>query len=243
MALAGSVVCYASWWRPILMHRPTTNRVPPGDVVIRTREGAFVLIRCTEEVARELYSGTEECKYVSSDRYYRAFMGLGMVLLMVSVVLLGNCGWNSQVLIGGSYILLNGMYWLVGLLPARSFWDLSRYEVRDVTRDDAQGADEVTAGKHQRDGTPSFTRTLWFAVRETKAGAWVTRSGAMPGTELWNKWLAEAVDEAKKGNREWNAVQRKNEIMKEHVDEAEQRAPLQEVQIPRRDTLPPRTSF
>ncbi|KAL2136432.1 hypothetical protein VTI74DRAFT_3665 [Chaetomium olivicolor] len=245
ISLAGTIVCYASWWRPILMNRRTTNKVPRGDVVIRTREGAFLLIKCTEEVARELYSGTEECRYVST-ALHRAFMGLGMVLLMVSVVLLGNCGWNSQVFIGGSYILLNGMYWLMGLLPQEYFWDLSRYHVEDVTPDDAKRADETTDPDDPREGTPSFTRTLWYAVRETKHGAWVERSGAMPGTEQWKEWLREAVDEAWKGNRTWEAVRRKNEIMKDAldgtsptglrhpVDEAEQRAPLAEVQPPRR---------
>ena len=234
ISLAGSVVCYASWWRPILMHRRTTNEVPAGDTVIRTREGAFVLIKCTEEVARELYSGTEECKYLSTT-FYRVFMGLGMVLLMVSVVLLGNCGWNSQVFIGGSYILLNGLYWATGLLPQRYFWDLGRYDVTDVTPDDARRAAETTNPDDPREGTPSFTRTLWYVIRETKRGAWVNRSGAMPGTELWKKWLREAVEAARTGNTAWEAVRRKNEIMKEDVDEAEQHAPLQEVQAPRRD--------
>lgn len=245
ISLASSVVCYASLWRPILMNRRTTNKVPRGDVVIRTRVGAFILIKCTEEVARELYSGTEECRYVSAE-YHRIFMGLGMVLLMVAVVLLGNCGWNSQVFIGASYILLNGLYWLMGLLPQRYFWDLSRYEVQDVTPEDAQRADETTDPNDPREGAPSFTRTLWYAVRETKYGAWVERSGALPGTDQWKDWLKEAVDEAWKNNRGWEAVRRKNEIMKESVDassptslrhpfdKAEQHAPLLEVQPPRR---------
>jgi uncharacterized membrane protein len=187
ISLAGTVVCYASWWRPILMNRRTTNKVPRGDVVIRTREGAFILIKCTEEVARELYSGTEECRYVST-KYHRAFMGLGMVLLMVSVVLLGNCSWNSQVFIGSSYILLNGLYWIMGLLPQEYFWDLGRYDVRDVTPEDARRADETTDPDDPREGTPSFTRTLWYAIRETKHGAWVERSGALPGTDQWKEW-------------------------------------------------------
>ncbi|KAJ4293850.1 hypothetical protein N0V88_005364 [Collariella sp. IMI 366227] len=186
ISLAGSVVCYASWWRPLLMNRRTTNKVPRGDVVIRTREGAFLLVKCTEEVARELYSGTEEC----------------------------------------------------------------RYDVRDVTPEDSKRADDTTDPDDPREGTPSFTRTLWYAVRETRHGAWVERSGAMPGTEQWKEWLTEAVDEAWKDNRQWEAVRRKNEIMKDALDgssptgmrhnhpadKAEQRAPLAEVQPPRRET-------
>ncbi|KAK3316288.1 hypothetical protein B0H66DRAFT_480109 [Apodospora peruviana] len=248
ISLASSVVGYASWWRPLLMNRRTTNKVPKGDVVIRTREGAFVLIRCTEEVARELYSGTEECQYVST-KYHRAFMGLGMVLLMVAVVLLGNCGWNSQVFIGGAYIFLNGVYWVMGLLPHEYFWDLSRYRCVDITPEDAKRADKPTS-EDPREGTPSFTRTLWYAIRETGRGAWVDRSGALPGTDQWKKWRDEAVRAAWRGERDWKAVKRKNDIMKEdldqtllepgvdgmmeRVDEAEQRAPLLEVQPIRR---------
>lgn len=234
ISLASSVICYASWWHPKLMNRPATNKVPPGDVVIRTREGAFVLIKCTEEVARELYSGTEECEYISN-KYHRVFMGLGMVLLMVSVVLLGNCGWNSQVLIGGSYILLNALYWSMGLLPQKLFWDLNRYLVDDVTPADAKNAhEEAGPNPDPREGIPSFTRTLWYAIRETKDGGWAERSGAMPATEQWKEWLKEAVGEAKKENRTWPAVMRKNLIMGSELDKPAQRVPLEEIQPPRR---------
>ena len=125
------------------------------------------------------------------------------------------------------------------------FWDLGRYVCEDITPEDARRAGEVT-GQDSREGIPSFTRTLWYAIRETKHGAWVERSGALPGTDEWKRWLGEAVREAKRRGGEgrgWGAVARKNEIMKEEVDEmrrrfgeegevdeAGQRAPLMEVQ-------------
>ncbi|KAI1157797.1 hypothetical protein F5B18DRAFT_138554 [Nemania serpens] len=214
MALASSVVGWASWWRPILMNRSHTNQVPAGDVIIRTREGAFLLIKCTEEVARELYSGTEECEYHVGGQAYRVLMGLGTFLIMVSVILLGNCKWNVQIFIGGSYIALNGLYWTMGLLPKRLFWDLSRYDFRDVTPPEAQNADKTTDPNDPREGVKSFTRTLWYAIRETKRTAWVRRSGAAPGTPQWQTWLAEAEVAAKAGNKRWPSVARKDEIMK-----------------------------
>ncbi|KAI5459280.1 hypothetical protein BGZ63DRAFT_360882 [Mariannaea sp. PMI_226] len=230
ISLTASITGYASSWRPILMNRKHTNEVPDGDVMIRTREGAFILIKCTEEVARELYSGTEECQYKVGGRTYRALMAIGTIILMISVVLFGNCTWNSQVFIGGSYIVLNGLYWGLGMLPRSYFWDLSRYEWRDVTPDDAKQADKTTDKDNQREGYPSFTRTLWFAIRETKRTSWVNRSGAAPGTEQWKRWLAEAEDAAKTGNRSWPSVERKDIIMKENVDRAAQHAPATEVQ-------------
>ncbi|KAK0641031.1 hypothetical protein B0T16DRAFT_335349 [Cercophora newfieldiana] len=216
MGLASTVTCYASWWRPLLMHRPTKNKVPQGDVMIRTREGAFLLIRCQEEVARELYTAREECQYVET-KYHRVYMGVGMVLLMVAVVLLGNCGWWSQVLVGGAYIVLNGVYWVMGLIPPKYFWDLSRYEMKDITPADAKDADKDGPSPDEHEGTPSFTRTLWYAIRETRHGAWVERSGAMPGTDQWKKWLAEATKAAWEKNRQWPAVKRKSDIMKEDL--------------------------
>ncbi|KAF5007660.1 hypothetical protein FDECE_6046 [Fusarium decemcellulare] len=236
ISFASSVVGYASSWHPILMNRKHTNEVPRGDVMIRTREGAFILIRCTEEVARELYSGTEECHYHVGGNTYRLLMALGTTLLMLSVVLLGNCTWNSQVFIGGSYIVLNGLYWGLGMLPRSYFWDLSRYQWRDITPKDALNADKVTDVNDQREGYPSFTRTLWYAIRETKRTGWVNRSGAAPGTEQWKKWLTEAMTNATRENRGWQSVARKDVIMKENLsadelfDEAAQHAPATEVQ-------------
>ncbi|KAH6887552.1 hypothetical protein B0T10DRAFT_72807 [Thelonectria olida] len=237
ISLASSVTGYASSWHPILMNRKHTNEVPKGDVMIRTREGAFILIKCTEEVARELYSGTEECKYQVGGRTYRALMAIGTILLMLSVVLFGNCVWNSQIFIGGSYIVLNGLYWGLGMLPRSYFWDLSRYEWEDVTPPDAQNADAKTNPNDQREGHPSFTRTLWYAIRETELTGWVGRSGAAPGTDQWKKWLKEAEENAKKGNRTWPSVERKDVIMKENLrhgdeDTAAQHAPAVEVQGP-----------
>lgn len=239
-----SLVGYASWWRPRLMVRPPhTTNVPPGDMLIRTREGAFMLIKCTEEVARELYTGTEDCEYHVGPKTYRFLMALGTMLLMVGVVLLGNTRFEAQVLTSGSYIALNGVYWLLGMLPRRYFWDLSRYEWKDITPEDAKNADKMVVDTRDNGvgGYPSFTRTLWFAIRETKTTGWVERSGAAPSTSQWRQWLKEAGENAHR-DRKWPAVSRKDEIMREsahgadsspggpEADSAAQHAPLREVQ-------------
>ncbi|KAI0594729.1 hypothetical protein F4775DRAFT_585978 [Biscogniauxia sp. FL1348] len=229
ISLASSVVGWASLWSPILMKRSHTNKVPKGDVIIRTREGGFLLIRCTEEVARELYSGTEECKYVVSGRSYRVLMGIGTFLLMVAVILLGNCKWKTQIFIGASYITLNGMYWAMGLLPKSYFWDLSRYDFKDVTPPEAKHAEEKTDPSDPREGWPSFTRTLWFAIRATQKTAWVQRSGAAPNTPQWNLWLREAEAAAEAAakaaengkTKPWPSVARKDVIMKMSDEEIE----------------------
>lgn len=238
ISVQASLVGYASWWRPRLMVRPPhTTNVPPGDMMIRTREGAFLLIKCTEEVARELYTGTEDCEYHVGPKTYRFLMAMATMMLMCGVVLLGNTRLEAQVLISGSYILLNGAYWLLGMLPRRYFWDLSRYEWEDITPQDAKNSDKVVnlgAENNGVEGYPSFTRTLWYAIRETKSTGWVERSGAAPSTPQWKRWLREAGENAHK-NRNWPAVSRKDQIMRENADGpdadlAAQHAPLREVQ-------------
>ncbi|KAJ1328107.1 hypothetical protein MN608_07443 [Microdochium nivale] len=219
IAFQSSVVGLASWWRPVLMKRSHTNKVPDGDVVIRTREGAFLVIKCTEEVARELYYGTEECDYHVGPVTYRALMAMGTFLLMATVILLGNCKWASQIGIAVSYILLNMLYWLLGMLPKRYFWDLSRYEVRDITPECALNAHTETNPRDQREGVKSYTRTLWWAIRETKRTAWVEKNGAAPITPQWREWLAEAERAAKNEEINWPAVARKDEIMKKSQEE------------------------
>lgn len=189
ISFASSIVGYASWWEPELMNRTSRSRVPPGDMIIRTREGAFLLIRCDEDVARELYIGTEECVYKVKTQKYRVLVAFGTFLLMVSVVLLGNCNFTMQAAIGVSYIVLNGLFWGSSLVEKGKFWDLSHYIWEDITPEDAANADEKqddTLG-----GKPSFTRTMWYAIRETRKTGWVKRGGAAPSTPQWGMYFSE----------------------------------------------------
>jgi hypothetical protein len=211
ISLASSIVGYASWWSPVLMKRTFKSKVPAGDVIIRNREGAFLVIKCNEDVARELYIGTEECQYYVGTQLYRILVGIGTFLLMVSVVLLGNCNFAMQAAIGASYIVLNGAFWGCSLIHKRRFWDLSNYKVEDITPKDA-----ALAHREQEDtveGRPSFTRTLWYAIRETKKIGWVKRGGAAPNTDEWDEWLKLAEQNAADGNKGWNAVETRETVV------------------------------
>lgn len=165
MSLATSIVGYASWWRPVLMVRARRDKVTAGDIVVRTQQGGFILVRCSDEVARELYAGTAECEYHVGDRAHKLLMALG--ISMVSIVLLGNVGCEGQTMVGESYILLNGASWLASMVSKEHYWDLSRYEWRDVTPRDARDADSTIDPKDTCDGFQSFTRTLLYVIRET----------------------------------------------------------------------------
>ncbi|KAF7864263.1 uncharacterized protein EAF02_010231 [Botrytis sinoallii] len=242
MSLASSIVGYASYWSPALMNRNNNVKVLSGDVVIRTREGAFIVVKCKEEVARELYNGTEECQYYVNTDPYRVLVGIGTCLLMVSVVLLGNCDFQMQISIGASYIVLNGAYWGVALMNKRRLWDLSSYKWKDITPEDAKGAN-LEQNADDVDGRPSFTRTLWYAIRETKKIGWVKTSGAAPSTPKWEKWLKEAETAAIERTEGWRAVHQKDAIVGESdsvpqaeaafKDTAVEHAPA--VQVPMQD--------
>ena len=243
ISLASSIVGYASWWSPVLMNRVFHSTVPDGDVIIRTREGAFIIVKCNEDVCRELYTGTEECSYYVTTKPYRFLVAIGTFLLMISVVLLGNCNFTMQCAIGSSYIILNGAFWATSLVHKSKFWDLSAYKWDDITPEDAENAHLYTRGNSTLEGKPSFTRTMWFAIRETKKTGWVKRSGAAPKTKRWDKWLKAAEDNAVGEVRNWKAVEMRERIIGEaestiptreapHEDSAEQHAPALEVPPP-----------
>lgn len=213
MCSASTLIGIASHWRPRLAARLTDIPVPEGDIVIRTREGAFVIIQCTEEIARELYIGPEECNYLVNDQWFKVLIGVGTLLVILSVLFLGNCSWTMQAVIAVIYIILNALYWAASLLPQKWLWDLSRYDWKDVTPGHLKGAHETGS-----DGVaPSYTRSLWYAIQATGEVDWVTISGAAPRTTAWENWLRLA--HANCGNRNWNAVAEKDRLMVEACSE------------------------
>ena len=214
MSLASILIGIASYWTPLLDRRPTKALVIEGDVVIRTRQGGFVIVKCTEEVARELYTGPEECLYMVGNQWFKVLVGIGTILVMISVVLLGNCNWTMQVVIVVIYTLLNGFYWAVSLLPKQWLWDMSRYNCEDITP-----VRMKNASKKGPDGImPSFTRSMWYAILATGTTKWVAVSETAPKTDAWEKWTKLAEENLE--NEEWDAVAAKNTLMEEFVHTA-----------------------
>ncbi|PKY05723.1 hypothetical protein P168DRAFT_280615 [Aspergillus campestris IBT 28561] len=201
MSLSTSLACLSSSWKPVLSARPTSAEVPPGDIVISTRNRAMVVVHCTEEITRELYSGTENCRYRLSDRPHRALLGTSTVLLMASVVLFSNCGWTMQTAIGVSYMILNILYWAVPLLmDRRDTWDMSRYVI-------SQRGAAFSPSRPKA----SFTQTLWYAVQETKRTEWVATGKLAPASPWWDRWLEEALANCE--NVAWDPVEAKDRWM------------------------------
>ncbi|CUS10356.1 unnamed protein product [Tuber aestivum] len=185
ISLTSTVIGLSNFWHPSLISRKQRTLVPPGDLVIRTRQGAFVIIKCREEVARELYTSTEECKYVVGDQVYRGLVGVGTFLLMCGVVLMGNCTWVMQAALGVSYILLNGLYQVAALLPTSWHWDFSRYTWEEIKDESSQ--------------QETYTQALWQAIKASGNTEWVRLTNAAPASGAWNTWLEEAQDHINAG--------------------------------------------
>lgn len=203
MSISTSLGCLSSQWRPMLTRRPVSSDVPPGDVVINTRAGAFVVVKCDEEITRELYGGVQTCNYVFSRWAHRVLLGFSTVLLMASVLLFSNCKWTMQAATAVTYIVLNIMYWAIPMvMHERDTWDMSRYNFRRCLDREPGYTKE-----------PSYTQTLWYAIRETREIGWVEHAKLAPNSPYWKMWLQEAKENI--DNEDWDPVEAKNTLMRE----------------------------
>ncbi|EPE37131.1 hypothetical protein GLAREA_09294 [Glarea lozoyensis ATCC 20868] len=196
LSAATSLFCAASLWS--LPTRPfwISGSAHSGDVVIRTKNGAFLIVQCNQEIARELYYGSEEVRQAIT-RGFGISVGSGTIVFMVAVILLGNASWTMQAALAVTYLLLNAVFWFVALIPSTTHWDFPMYEIQEIVRDNVK---DLTQGV----GSDPLTRSLWQAIFVTKSTDWVKRSGATPGTTQWENWLNEAYKQANVGNRMWN---------------------------------------
>ncbi|KAL8836346.1 MAG: hypothetical protein Q9170_002960 [Blastenia crenularia] len=181
LSLLSTLVGVGSQWTLVLSQRRATRPVPCSDVVINYPNGAFLVIKCGEEVARSLYWSPEECVYDRSPRWYRLISLLGTLMLMFGVICLGNAELNVQLGFAASYIILNAAYWVVAALPQRWNWDLRCYK---------------TERQYYRQGEENdrFTTAMWKAIAISGTTKWVRLAGIAPVSEAWDKWLDKAAE-------------------------------------------------
>ncbi|KAI4114306.1 MAG: hypothetical protein LQ345_004890 [Seirophora villosa] len=185
-----TLVGIGSQWRLVLPERTATRNVPCSDVVIVYPHGAFLVIKCDEEVARSLYWAPEECQYYRSTRSYRLISLIGTLILMFGVICLGNAGLNVQLGFAASYIILNAAYWTVAALPQRWNWDLSCYKRTIEQYQDGEENSDVPSVEKKR----TYTSALWRAIALSGTGKWVRVAGTAPVSDAWNMWLQRAEE-------------------------------------------------
>ncbi|KAL2046624.1 hypothetical protein ABVK25_011663 [Lepraria finkii] len=191
LSLLSTLIGVGSRWKLTLMQRRANRRVPKDSIIIKYPHGAFLIVKCDENIARELYWHPEECNYVFGDTVYRLISLVGTLTLMFGVICLGNSTLYLQVGFAASYMILNVAYWIVAALPAQWHWDLSCYEVE---REDYEGGE-----KHD-----SFTLALWKAIAITQSVDWVKNGQIAPVSEAWKLWVekaGEVVEEELAGPR------------------------------------------
>lgn len=189
LSFLSSLIGLSNKWRLKLTKRPDKNRkVPRGDLVIRYLKGSFLVVRCEEDVARELYFAPEGIHYlITHAPVYRLLSLIGTMMLMGGVICLANAQIQVQIAWAGSYMLLNASYWIVAALPSKMHWDTSCYE---VISECLTGSDMDAKGYPSE--STSYTWALWKAICVTKETDWVLKSSACPDTEAWKDWLREA---------------------------------------------------
>ena len=184
LSFLSTIIGIGSKWSLQLPTRRATRLVPPSDVIIAYPHGAFLVVKCDEDIARELYWAREKCNYMVGVQVYRLISLIGTLMLMFGVIFLGNAQLNQQLAFAAAYIILNAAYWVVAALPQRLHWDLSSYDA----------IEEVFV---KQDGeAENFTAALWKAIAITRSVDWVKNADVAPLSRGWKEWLRKAEEMA-----------------------------------------------
>lgn len=184
LSILSTMIGLGCRWDLKLMPRSADRPVPSDNIVIVYPQGAFVVVKCGEDVARELYWHPEKCVYRLGDTTYHLISLAGTLILMFGVICLGNSTLPLQAAYGAAYIILNAAYWSVAALPPRSHWDLSCYKVESESYED-------------EDKVGTYTLALWRAMAITQSTEWVKKGQIAPDNEAWNTWIDCASDQLK----------------------------------------------
>lgn len=209
LSCLSSLIGLANKWTLRLPKRMIKQgKIPRGDVVVRYPKGSFLVVRCDENVARELYFAPETIEYlVQHGAAYRILSLVGTMLLMSGVIALANAQIELQIAWAGSYMLIGSSYWVVAALPGKVHWDTSCYTVSSECLSDSNMAKEGYPSENS-----TFTQALWKAIVVIKNTDWVGRSDACPDTPAWSDWLSAAracskdareAEEKVKGVKTW----------------------------------------
>ncbi|KAI9751096.1 MAG: hypothetical protein M1815_001373 [Lichina confinis] len=195
LSLTSTLVGISSRWFLELPSRGSNRPTPPSDVVVVYPRGVFLVVRCNEDVARELYIAPETCSYQVSLTYYRGLSLMATLLLMFGVIMMGNATQNLQINFLAAYIILNSGYWIVAALPRRWHWDLSRYTVKQesYSMGEKPNSDSTKTGIADEQAG-SFTEALWRAIALSRTSRWVRQAPIAPVSSAWDEWMGMAEE-------------------------------------------------
>ena len=195
LSILSTIIGIGSRWSLELRKRNSTREVPVSDVVICYPQGAFMIVKCDEDVARELYWHPERCIYHVGATAYRLISLTATLLLMFAVISLSNAELILQLAFAASYMILNAAYWTAAALPQRWNWDLSRFHVEPIRFVAGRGAH----GSKGDGNFENFTPALWTAIAITRSIEWVHNGNIAPRSTAWSQWLEKAEEMARTG--------------------------------------------
>lgn len=204
LSLVSTLIGIGSRWKLKLKKREEDRKVPKSDVVICYPNGSFLIVKCSEEIARELYFAPEECIYQVEPTTYRVLSLIATIMLMFGVIFLGNAGLTLQICFAAAYLILNAAYWTVAALPQQWNWDLSCFRVDTILyrtgEENGTGEEKNTSEvKYNGEKSKSFTMALWKAIAITQSTEWVINARISPQNDAWRRWLNEAGSAANTG--------------------------------------------
>ncbi len=205
MSLASTLVGLGTRWSLDMWNHRIRRAIPAADIVINYPQGAFLVIRCNENIARELYFTSGACRHKVTSPYYGALSFFALLLLMTGAILMGNATHILQFNFAGAYMFLNAAYWIAATLPQRCHWDLScygvtreRYGVADQPMPEPSNPTQTNPDQHEL--ASSLSEALWRAIILAGDVKWIRRANVAPESEWWNHWLSQARVELQLGN-------------------------------------------
>ena len=224
ISLLSCLIGIGSKWRLELPQRRAARHVPRSDVIIVYPQGAFVIVKCSEDTQRQLYWHPEECDYLVGEQTYRLIALTCTLLLMAGVIFLGNASTPLQLAWVAAYVMLHAAYWIVAALPSRLHWDFSAFHAHRIHFDGGGPVD-----KH-----PSFTQALWRAIAITRSSSWARDFDIAPKSRGWDLWLEEAATVAERWGERfddektmqlpyWDASDRLSSILEGRHDQEERK--------------------
>ena len=184
LSLTSTLVGLTNKWR-FNWERIPKYEAPAGDVVVRWPNGSFLVLKCNEDVARELFFRPDTVDYsIREPSRYIPISIIGTVALMLSVIALANAKIQLQIAWAGAYILLNIAHWIAAALPRGLNFDFPGYIIKK---------ESLSYGSESK----TFTNALWRAIVFTGRTAWVEQQETLPQTRAWKEWLSEAGEMVK----------------------------------------------
>jgi len=177
MSFTTPLLCVGQKWTITVPWRPSkiSQNMPKGDVVYRNANGGITVVHCDDSVARALYFHPERPEYLADSFQGRTVSGIvGGTTLVGSIILFGNAQWTLKAALVVTYTILNLLYWMAAILPARNSWYLNFKVEEEVIKND------------------TYTKGVWSAIRATRTTSWVRQGDFVPKTEAWDEWVHEA---------------------------------------------------